>query len=119
MTLIERLRKHYYVSGTTDTEALVDEAVNRIAQLESELALLSDKACAAVLVYRTALAKLTDSFKYSTEVVTIARNALAQSTEFTKETSVKPTENRCACHGLVTGACPFDAPAPKTKGDAT
>lgn len=42
----------------------------------AELALLSDKACAAVVHYRTALNKLTDSFKYSAEVVTIARDAL-------------------------------------------
>jgi hypothetical protein len=44
--------------------------------LAAELALLSKKACAAVVIYRTALTKLTDSFKYSTEVVTIARQAL-------------------------------------------
>ena len=48
----------------------------RIRALEADLAALSDKACAAVLIYRTALSKLTDSFKYSTEVVTIAREAL-------------------------------------------
>ena len=44
--------------------------------LAAELALLSDKSCAAVVAYRAALTQLTDSFKYSTEVVTIARNAL-------------------------------------------
>lgn len=47
--------------------------------LAAELTLLSDKACAAVVHYRAALMRLTDSFKYSTEVVTIAREALAQS----------------------------------------
>jgi hypothetical protein len=54
-----------------------EQAADEIDRLEAELALLSDKACAAVVAYRAALAKLTDSFKYSTEVVTIAREALA------------------------------------------
>lgn len=46
--------------------------------LKRELALLSDKACAAVYRYRQALQRLTDSFKYSTEVVSIAREALSE-----------------------------------------
>lgn len=37
MTLVERLRGHYYVSGTTDTDELVREAADRIAALEAGL----------------------------------------------------------------------------------
>lgn len=62
--------------------------VSEHERTEAELKLLSDKACKAVVGYRAALGKLTDSFKYSTEVVTIAREALAHSTEFTAETKV-------------------------------
>lgn len=54
----------------------VSVLASRFDALAAELALLSDKACAAVVHYRTALNKLTDSFKYSAEVVTIARDAL-------------------------------------------
>jgi hypothetical protein len=61
----------------------------RVRELEAELAMLSDKACAAVAGYRAALARLTDSFKYSTEVVTIAREALA--------TSETPVQVVCPC----------------------
>jgi hypothetical protein len=53
--------------------------------LAADLAQLSEKACAAVLAYRAALNKLTDSFKYSTEVVTIARTALATPQETPEE----------------------------------
>lgn len=62
-----------------ERDALFDENARlsaRIAQLEAELTLLSNKAGAAVVRYRAALQRLTDSFKYSTEVVTIAREAL-------------------------------------------
>jgi hypothetical protein len=54
---------------------------DRVRALEAELNALSDKACASVLVYRAALNRLTDSFKYSAEVVTIARGALAKSAD--------------------------------------
>jgi hypothetical protein len=37
MTLIERMIDHYYVDGTTDTEALVVEAICRIRDLEAQL----------------------------------------------------------------------------------
>ena len=34
MTLAEQLRRHYYVSGTNDTDELVHAAANHIEQLE-------------------------------------------------------------------------------------
>ena len=37
MSLIKRLKAHYFISGTTDTEDLIDETVARIAQLEAAL----------------------------------------------------------------------------------
>jgi shikimate kinase len=59
-----------------ENEDKLGDTVNERDALAAELDTLSAKACAAVVVYRTALTKLTDSFKYSTEVVTIARQAL-------------------------------------------
>jgi hypothetical protein len=67
-----------------------DALAAKVAALEADRDLLSQKACEAVLHYRTALGKLTDSFKYSTEVVTIAREALAHSTSITSENASEP-----------------------------
>lgn len=82
-TLADDLRK----DSLALMKLLADEK-RKSEALTAELALLSDKACAAVVAYRAALGKLTDGFKYPTEVVTIARNALAHSTEFTSAQSV-------------------------------
>ena len=61
----------------------VPKLLERIRALEADLALLSDKACTAVVRYRTALQRLTDSFKYSTEVVTMLIR-------------LTPTDTRCS-----------------------
>jgi hypothetical protein len=70
--------------------ASLDRLTSDKARLAAELAALSEKACTAVLVYRAALVQLTNGYKYSTEVCTIAREALAHSTEFTKEKDSQP-----------------------------
>ena len=57
--------------------AVINQLMSDTARLQEELKLLSDKSCAAVVRYRAALAKLADGFKYPTEVVAIAREALS------------------------------------------